>query len=309
MLKSRRKFAMNNNSLEQLKKEYINIPIPKELDNIVNAAIKNSRAASSKGKNSFKRAAIIAASTAAAIGILTVGINTSPAFALALSKVPVVGSLVKVLTFKEYTVNEDKYKADIKVPQIQGLENKALENSLNEKYLKENQQLYESFIGDMEAMKEKGGGHLGVNSGYVVKTDTDKILSVGRYVVNTVGSSSTTFKYDTIDKKKEILITLPILFKDDSYVNVISENIIAQMKEQMKKGENKTYWIADNPKIGKLKPFEKISREQNFYINPEGKLVISFNKYEVAAGYMGTPEFVIPTEVISNILVGGEYIK
>jgi hypothetical protein len=37
--------------------------------------------------------------------------------------------------------------------------------------------------------------------------------------------------------------------------------------------------------------------------------VISFNKYEVAPGYIGTPKFEIPTEAITDILVGNEYIK
>ncbi len=48
---------------------------------------------------------------------------------------------------------------------------------------------------------------------------------------------------------------------------------------------------------------------QNFYINKEGKFVISFDEYEVAPGYMGVQEFIIPTEIISNILVSDEYIK
>ncbi|ETJ29897.1 YrhM, partial [human gut metagenome] len=96
---------------------------------------------------------------------------------------------------------------------------------------------------DMEDMKSNGDGHLGVSSGYVVKTDNDKLLSIGRYVVNTVGSSSTTMKYDTIDKDSEILITLPSLFKNDSYVNIISENIKKQMIEQNKADENKFYWV------------------------------------------------------------------
>ncbi|MDU5177028.1 RsiV family protein, partial [Clostridium sp.] len=41
----------------------------------------------------------------------------------------------------------------------------------------------------------------------------------------------------------------------------------------------------------------------------EGKLVISFDKYEVAPGYMGVVEFVIPTEILSDSLVSNEYIK
>ncbi|MFB8736384.1 hypothetical protein ACEQPO_30285 [Bacillus sp. SL00103] len=37
--------------------------------------------------------------------------------------------------------------------------------------------------------------------------------------------------YDTIDKKNHVLITLPSLFKDDRYIDVISENIKEQNEE------------------------------------------------------------------------------
>jgi hypothetical protein len=189
------------------------------------------------------------------------------------------------------------------------LEDKGLENSLNQKYLDENKELYEQFITDMEKLKENGGGHLGVDSGYTVKTDTDRILSIGRYVVNTVGSSSTTMKYDTIDKEKKILITLPSLFKDDTYIDIISENIKKQMIEQYKADNQKFYWVEGIEQSASMELFERIPKEQNFYINTEGKLVISFDKYEVAPGYMGVVEFVIPTEILSDSLVSSEYIK
>lgn len=300
---------MKDKSLHELKKKYMDVSIPMELDFVVKKALKDSGVNNMNRKSNFKRIRIAAASVVAAVAILGVGVNSNPAVASTLSKVPVVGSVVKVLTFREYTVNEDKYKADIKVPSIQGLGNKALENSLNEKYLTENKKLYEGFMADMEDLKKKGDGHLGVDSGYVVKTDTDKLLSVGRYVVNTVGSSSTTMKYDTIDKKNQILITLPSLFKDGKYVDTISENIKEQMIEQNKADKNKFYWVAGIEQKGTMKLFEKISEEQNFYINTEGKLVISFDKYEVAPGYMGVVEFVIPTEILSDSLVSNEYIK
>lgn len=297
-----------DNKLEQLKKEYMNVPIPRELDFTVKKALKESRV-NMNSKNKFKRIRTAAASIVAATVILTAGVNVSPAFAKTLSEVPVVGNIVKVLTFKEYTVQEDTFDADIKVPAIDGLENKKLESSLNEKYLAENKKLYEQFMADMKDLKEKGGGHLGVDSGYVVKTDNDRILSVGRYIVETAASASTTFKYDTIDKKNQVLITLPSLFKDESYVDVISENIKNQMLEQHKSDENKIYWVAGIEEDGLVDLFEKISPEQSFYINPEGKLVISFDEYEVAPGYMGVVEFVVPTEAITNILVSNEYIK
>lgn len=295
--------------MEMLKKEYKNVPIPAELDFVVRKALKENGVNSSMKNNKFKRIKIAAASVAAALVVLIVGVNTSPVFAAAMTKVPVVGSIVKVITFREFTVNEDTFNSNIKVPAVQGLDNKTLENSLNEKYLAENKKLYEQFMADMENLKKNGGGHLGVNSGYEVKTDTDRILSIGRYVVNTVGSSSTKMKYDTIDKKNGILITLPSLFKDDRYVEIISENIKKQMIEQNKADSNKFYWVAGIEQKGNMELFEKISKEQSFYINTEGKLVISFDKYEVAPGYMGVVQFVIPTEIMSDILVSNEYIK
>lgn len=300
---------MKDKNLQQLKKNYMDVPIPVELDFIVKKSLEDNGVKITNSKANFKGIKIAAASIVAATALFTVGVNSSPVFAASLSNVPVVGIIVKILTFREYTVNEDSYNADIKVPSIQGLENKDLENNLNDKYLTENKKLYEDFMADMEDMKSNGDGHLGVSSGYVVKTDNDRLLSIGRYVVNTVGSSSTTMKYDTIDKQSEILITLPSLFKNDSYVNIISENIKKQMIEQNKADENKFYWVEGIEKDMNMELFEKISKDQNFYINSEGKLVISFDKYEVAPGYMGVVEFVIPTEILSDSLVSNDYIK
>lgn len=300
---------MKDKNLQFLKKSYLDTPIPEELDSIVMNVLEDRRTYKLKRRKIFKRTGVVAASITIFAGLLTVGINSSPAFAATLTKVPIVGGIVKVLNFREYIVNEETFNADIKVPAIEGLENKELENSLNEKYLAENKKLYEEFMDEMEMMKEDGGGHLGVDSGYIVKTDTDRILSIGRYVVNIVGSSSTIFKYDTIDKKDGILITLPSLFKDASYVEIISQNIKEQMIEQMKADENIIYWVGVDGEEATIESFDKIASNQNFYISEEGKLVIVFDKYEVAPGYMGVQEFIIPTEVISDILVSNEYIK
>jgi hypothetical protein len=308
MIVDRRIYRMDD-KLEKLKREYMNIPIPEELDFVVRKALKESEVNRMRRKSHMNRIRIAAASVAAVFTVLIVGANTSQVFAATLSKVPVVGSIVKVLTFREYAVNEGTFNADIKVPAIQGTENKTLENSLNEKYLEEGKSLYEGFNADMEELKKNGGGHLGIDSGYEVKTDTDRILSIGRYTVNTVASSSTTMKYDTIDKKNEILITLPSLFKDDSYVDIISENIKKQMVEQNKADSDQYYWVEGIEQDSSMELFDKIAKDQNFYINPEGKLVISFDKYEVAPGYMGVVEFVIPTDILSDVLVSNEYIK
>lgn len=298
---------MKNNNIDQLKNDYMNIVIPEELDFAVRKSLMEGKKKMNRQKY-LKIAKTTAATAAVITAVFTVGINTSEALALTLSEIPVINKIVRVLTFREYKINEDTYNANIKTPAIEGLENKELESSLNEKYLEENKLLYEQFAKDMESMKANNGGHLGVDSGYVIKTDTDKILSVGRYVVNTVGSSSTTFQYDTIDKENEILITLPSLFKDESYIDIISENIKEQMIELHDIDEYNVYWI-EGIEDSSMAVFNKISSNQSFYINNENKLVISFDKYEVAPGYMGVLEFEIPSDILGDVLISDEYIK
>lgn len=284
--------------MEQLKKKYKDIPIPLQLDGVVEQALRK--------KNNKRPLALWGAGVAAAAVIFTTSLNISPALAKSLSDVPVVGDLVEVLTFKEYHVSEGNYEVDIQVPKVDNMENTSLQESLNNKYLEESQQLYEKFMSEMGAQKAFGeDGHLKIESGYEIKTETNQILSIGRYVEETMASSATTIHYDTIDKQNQLLITLPSLFKDNSYIEVISENIKQQMRQQMEEDESKVYWIEPSDPDA----FTTIKENQNFYINADNQLVISFNEYEVAPGYMGAVEFIIPTEELQGVLVSNEYLK
>ncbi|WP_206098544.1 RsiV family protein [Paenibacillus montanisoli] len=291
-----------DNKLNELKRQYREIPIPEGLDNIIDEAI-------SKHVHR-KRIRIRWIAAAAAIAILYISaLNISPSFANASSKWPVIGPLAKVLTIREYKVEEPTYKAHIQVPAIADLGDKSLEQQLNNKYSAESKRLYDEFMAEMDDLKKNGGGEAGVESGYVVKTDTDRLLSIGRYVANTVGSSSTTFRYDTVDKVNHVLITLPSLFKDDRYIDLISNNIKEQMIARMKQDKNSFFWVTGNGQQESDLNFRTIEKDSNFYINTDNKLVISFDKYAVAPGSMGIVEFVIPTELIADVLVNQAYVK
>ena len=289
--------------MNKFRNEYENIEIPDELEFLVRTTIKEQEK-KMKRKNIINKSVI----AAAVAGVVFVGsINLSSEISYALSEVPVLGSIVRVLTFKTFELKDNNFDAELKTPAIEGLDSK-LEAMLNQKYLDENQKLYDDFMKEIDELKkaDMDEAHMGIASGYEVKTDTDKLLVIGRYVVNTAGSSSTTIKYDTIDKQNKILITLPSLFKDEAYIDIISENIKAQMKEQMK-DENNVYWLEDEM-MGD-ENFSKIDKNQSFYITKDNQLVIAFDKYEVAPGYMGNPEFIIPSELLKDVLVSDEYIK
>lgn len=287
--------------MNKLKKDYESIEIPVELEDVVSKAIKQAKPKRRK-RTGFRNWTI---GTAAAAAIFIGSINVSPSFAQAMGKVPVLGSIVEVLTVHQITFEDKTYQADVSTPNISGLADKDLQAALNEKYLKENKMLYKQFELEMKEIEEAGGGHLGMDVGYEVKTDNDRILSIGRYQVNTVGSSSTTMQYDTIDKVDNILITLPSLFKDEQYISEISSYIADEIERQMAADENISYFTEEDFGEG----FTSIDANQSFYISDAGKLIISFDKYEIAPGYMGVVTFEIPTEVMKDLLVSDVYIK
>ncbi|MBT2158060.1 DUF3298 domain-containing protein [Clostridioides difficile] len=72
------------------------------------------------------------------------------------------------------------------------------------------------------------------------------------------------------------------------------------MRNQIKKDDTKSYFI-DQDKDSSMKDFESINKYQDFYFNKDGNLVISFDEYEVAPGYMGAVEFVIADKVIKRL--------
>ncbi len=80
-------------------------------------------------------------------------------------------------------------------------------------------------------------------------------------------------------------------FFGEAYVDTISDEIKKQMRQRMAEDENVTYWI-DNQDIPEWN-FQSIAEDQDFYVNKDGDVVVCFNEYEVAPGYMGCVEFVI----------------
>lgn len=296
--------------MDNERKKYHEAEIPKELDFKVKQSIKKANREEFFSK--YKQIGVVAA-----LGLaFVVTINTNTVLAQKMSTIPFIGQIVDVITVTSYEIEEDGYHVQIDVPQIveHSTQDGAveLENSdnltfqyLNEKYQAESQALYEQFVKDMNVLEENGGGNMGIDSGYEIIVDDEKLLVISRYYVNTVGSSSTAMHYDTVDKMNDYVLTLPGLFKDDSYVEVISEYIIDEMKRQMEEDKNLIYWVKEDDFVR----FEKIKPDQTFYINRDYQLVISFDKYEITPGYMGVVEFIIPNEIIEPILVNDYYFE
>ena len=250
-------------------------------------------------KSVLKRVNLCAATVAAAFILL---VNCVPGLAYASSKIPVLGEIVRVVTFGRYEVKNEGYEANVVTPKIEGLLNKELENKLNNEFKENSQAVIAAFEKEIKELQKDFGDdfHMGVDANYVVRTDNDNILAIDTYIVNLVGSSSTKHSFYTIDKKKETLIELKGLFKDNAdYITPISEYIISEMKKENQAGTG-GFWIGNEDEL--VDGFEQIKEDQSFFINDAGNIVICFDKYEVAPGAYGCPEFEIPEKVVKDIL-------
>lgn len=250
-------------------------------------------------KSKFKEV-VLSLGTVAAIFVLSV--NLIPDLAYASSKIPVLGEIVRVVTFGRYEVKNNGYEANVVTPKIEGLLNKQLEDKLNNEFKENSQAIIAAFEQDIKELEREFGTdfHLGVDANYVVRTNNDDILAIDTYIVNTVGSSSTKHSFYTIDKKNGTLIELKGLFKENAdYITPISKYITGEMRKQNQQG-TAYFWIGNEDEI--VEGFEKIKEDQSFFVNDSGNIVICFDKYEVAPGAYGCPEFEIPQEVVKDII-------
>lgn len=276
--------------IEDLKKEYDNMQIPKMAEECVRKGVGQAKREKkvTRLQNIVKKAGMTAA---AAMLVLTVLVNSDPSIASAMEQVPVIGKLAKVVAFRDYQNQTGRSEADIKVPQIEQEGAAIGANQTIEEYA-------QSLIADYEEelLKTNGEAYYSVESDYDVVTDTEKYLSIRITTVLTSASAMEMHKIFTIDRSTGNIVSLKeITAGQDGALDAITQNIKDQMKAQMAADENISYFVDDEETDG----FTHLTGEESFYINENQELVISFDEYEVAPGYMGVVEFTIPQSVFT----------
>ncbi len=148
-----------------------------------------------------------------------------------------------------------------------------------------------------------GEGNMSVNLDYTVIKDSDRLFSIRFDQLLVMASGTQLVKIYHIDKQTGEMINLAGLFREGTdFITPISDNIKKQMKEQMEADEMITYWLdSETPEWD----FQSVREDSTFYVNEKGNLVIVFDEYEVAPGYMGSVEFEIPDEVTRDLVQEG----
>ncbi|MEG2199528.1 MAG: DUF3298 domain-containing protein [Anaerovorax sp.] len=316
--------------INELKKIYDDTPIPEELSSVVNKAIAD--ASLEKRQDNIKNSIItevhrnnnqgenmnefknkskqnrklfrVLVSSAAALAVLTgsfaVAANASPSFAQSMSGVPILGSLVKVFTGEQVATKDKVANVDIKVPAVEGIEDKAFQKSLNQEISHKMNGVAEDAkkvaAENKKAWLETGGVEseytpVDIIIDYEVKSISDKTLSFVVYKTETSASAYYENFHYNIDLTTNKEIKLDEALKNqlgEGYVAIASKQITDEIAKRSQE-ENATYWDGSDGQEG----FQTITGKENFYINQNGNVVIEFNKYEIAPGYMGIQDFEI----------------
>ena len=278
--------------LLRMKDRYHNIPVPDAARVSLAAGIERAKKEKRRIQvmKMTKRTGFTAAAAMAAIVIMA---NASPVTANAMEEIPVLGAIAKVVTFRTFEDANNNYEAKIDIPKV----------SINEKDNVKVNRSIEDYANQLIAEYEKqvagdqaGDGHYSVTSSYDVVTDNDKYLSLRINTTVIMASGAESVKIFTIDKETGNVVSLKDLMKDKAdYITAISDNIKKQMEEQMAADDSKMYFY--NTGEDSVDEFKQITGDESFYFNANGEIVIAFDEYEVAPGYMGAVEFTIPKDV------------
>lgn len=244
---------------------------------------------------------------AAAVLVLVVVPNVSANAAYAMEQIPILGNVIKVVTIRNYQFENENYSADIqevKLEQGNGAENAGMEGAETENSIQtineSIEEMTDRLIARFEEQKELEGGHGSIDTTHEVITDTDTWFTLRINVTETAASGYQYQYYYHIDKTTGEIASLKNLFQEGAdYITPISENIKEQMRKEMQADESKIYWIDSEDEI--VEQFDAIKEDQNFYLNEDGQIVICFDEYEVAPGYMGLVEFVVDEEAVAGI--------
>lgn len=272
--------------MEMWKEEYDQIPVPQEARDRIEAGIMRARLEkkrSDRMKN-MKRTGVTAAALVLTFGI---AVNASPVVAQAMDGIPVIGSIARVVTIRNYNESTDNgMMADISVPQIDG---NVAANAEMDAYAKELIARYEKEVVAQLGQEE---GHYALESSYEVVSDNDKYVSIRINTVETMASGAEFVKIFTVDKATGQTVSLKDYLNSPEKLEAVSQNIKDQMAAQMAEDEGKVYFTEGEPG-----GFTGLTGDENFYLNEAGELVIVFGEYEVAPGYMSTVSFTIPADV------------
>lgn len=249
---------------EDGKNIYDSIEIPDRLSEVVDRAIRSRSGEElrrryererrrSRTVRLFRNAA---AAAAALILCLTVGVNSSEAFARELGELPVIGALARVLTVRSWHGTDGDYEIDLEVPRIEAETQPDAAPDFTEEINAQIEKIVDSYMEQAraefaeykKAFFETGGTQeewndrkMDITVDYTVKYQEGELLSLELITAKGWVAASEERHYYNLNLAEERPLTLEDVLGAD-YVRICNESIDAQIREQIRTDEMKSYF-------------------------------------------------------------------
>lgn len=279
--------------LERAKARYQAQETPEELSLAVRAAIREGDRLR-KHRRVLRRSLATALASCACFVLL---VNGSPSFAQAVYEVPVLGSLARIFTVTEYTINDKERVIDVRLPALENTGHTDLEQQINQEISTRIQAVIDAAEARARETKEAyvatGGDPddympVIIDVDYEVKCQNEQYLSFVVTETETRASAYTEFYTYNIDLETGKELSLRDLL-GPNWMETVNAQVAEQIAERAQDPDN-IYWTEEQG------GFQGIEEDQPFYLNADGLPVVVFEKYEIAPGSMGSQEFVIRPE-------------
>ena len=214
------------------------------------------------------------------------------------------------ITKLEYYSRLGNYEAEVVAPEIKGMADSELQKSLNDYIKSVAYDIIDQFENDARAILfdfPEDSPYFGANYNFDFPTDSESILTLALHYATVAGSSDSSTSFFNFNKQTRELILMDDYFTPGSdAANLLRDEILRQMRQEMAEDENAVYWIDESTTelVGTLDwddLLAEVGNNNQYRIDENGDLVIVFNKYDVAPGYMGNPEFIIPIDVVMEM--------
>lgn len=222
--------------------------------------------------------------------------NVSVTYAEAVEQIPVIGDLVQIFTIRSYQVDEGNHNLEVDIGSVNDPKNPNASALINKDVDELTRDVIHQFYDEMEIAQGEGVG--GIKIGYETLTNTPEWFTMKLMVEEIRGSTNSYARYYHIDRATGKYVHFGDLFDEEDFP-VLEEMILEQMECQMAEDPDVVYLVRNNENGAS---FVKLDENQNFYFKDNGDLVIAYDRYEVAPGFMGTPEFTLPLADIQRYM-------
>ena len=272
------------NEFKQARDEYESTPIPEELEQRVQAGIRQGRSAGRAKRHGFRWGIGVAAACVVMIG----GLNVSPTFAAAAADVPVLGGLFQVLTVRNYETVKDGIDYDVSVPEVEagGALTEAVNAQIQERvdaHLAQAQADWdaykEAFLATGGTEEELGDREMDVIIDYEIKAQTDTTVSFVVDFAEDMFDAYNEQTYYNLDIAADKDITLADVLGED-WVNICN----AAVQTYIDQDTTGLFFSADEG------GFTTVDEATSFYLNEDGSVTLVFPEYTIAAGAAGIVE-------------------